>query len=159
MEAVAHINKTKGIKGFYAGFGPFVARDIPFSAIQFPLYELLKMTSIRLLAARAGVSADAYELPGIVNSINGAIAGSTSGFLTTPLDVLKTRRMTFQSTGDSTGKNKQMSIEAEIGAIIADEGVSGLFKGATMRMMYLTIGGFAFFGVYENARKFIAAAL
>ena len=37
--------------GFYAGFGPFVARDIPFSAIQFPLYELLKMTSIKLLAA------------------------------------------------------------------------------------------------------------
>lgn len=157
MEAVAHINATKGFMGFYAGFGPFVARDIPFSAIQFPFYEVLKMTSIKLLAARAGVNEASYELPGIVNSINGSIAGATSGFLTTPLDVLKTRRMTFQSTSD--GKNKQMSLSSEVSGIIADEGVPGLFKGATMRMMYLTIGGFAFFGVYENAKGFIAKML
>jgi len=156
MEAVNHIKSTKGLMGFYAGFGPFVARDIPFSAIQFPFYELLKMTSIYVLASRAGVKPSSYELPGIINSINGSIAGATSGFVTTPLDVLKTRRMTFQSTSDSQGKNKQVSIAAEVSAIIADEGVPGLFKGATMRMMYLTIGGFAFFGVYENAKRFIS---
>ena len=34
MEAVRGIWETKGlIKGFYAGFGPFVCRDVPFSAI------------------------------------------------------------------------------------------------------------------------------
>ena len=73
MEAVAHINKTKGIMGFYAGFGPFVARDIPFSAIQFPLYELLKMTTIRLLATRAlfGIGEVAYMAvaPGILHDV------------------------------------------------------------------------------------------
>lgn len=116
------------------------------------------MTSIKLLAASAGVNEASYELPGIVNSINGSIAGATSGFVTTPLDVLKTRRMTFQST-DSTGKNKQISLATEVGNIIADEGVPGLFKGASMRMMYLTVGGFAFFGVYENAKGFIAKKL
>ena len=83
------------MRGFYAGFGPFVLRDIPFSAIQFPLYELLKMTSISLLARKSGVSETEYKLPGVVSSINGSIAGATSGLLTTPLDVLKTRRMTF----------------------------------------------------------------
>ena len=46
--------------GFYAGFGPFVARDIPFSAIQFPLYEMLKMTAIGILATSAGVDAKSY---------------------------------------------------------------------------------------------------
>ena len=96
MEAVSGIWSSKGfIEGFYAGFGPFVLRDIPFSAIQFPLYEVLKMTSIKMLASRSGINEATYELPGFVNSINGSIAGATSGFLTTPLDVLKTRRMTF----------------------------------------------------------------
>ena len=53
------------------------------------------MTSIKMLASRSGMNEATYELPGVVNSINGSIAGATSGFLTTPLDVLKTRRMTF----------------------------------------------------------------
>ena len=51
LAAVQDIWMTKGlIKGFYAGFGSFVLRDIPFSAIQFPLYEVLKITQIRLYA-------------------------------------------------------------------------------------------------------------
>jgi len=52
-QAIQHIYATKGIRnGFYAGFGSFVLRDIPFSAIQFPLYELLKMKTINFHAAK-----------------------------------------------------------------------------------------------------------
>ena len=158
-EAVSGIWNSKGfVKGFYAGFGPFVLRDIPFSAIQFPLYEVLKMTSIKVLAARSGLSESTYELPGFVNSINGSIAGATSGFLTTPLDVLKTRRMTFQNDSKKR-KKKQITIGEEINMIVKEEGVQGLFRGAKMRMLYLTIGGFAFFGVYENSKRIIASTL
>lgn len=53
------------------------------------------MLSIRVLAARKGRREGDFELPAIVNSINGSVAGACSGFLTTPLDVLKTRFMTF----------------------------------------------------------------
>ena len=55
MDAVNGIRETKGLAGFYAGFGAFVARDIPFAIIQFPLYEFLKMTSISILASNAKV--------------------------------------------------------------------------------------------------------
>ena len=97
-EAVFEIWQTKGLrKGFYAGFGSFILRDIPFSAIQFPFYELLKMASIRIKSKRDGTAVEQTHLSGIVNSVNGSIAGATSGFLTTPLDVLKTRQMTFQT--------------------------------------------------------------
>ena len=37
-------------------------------------------------------------------------------------------------------------------SILAEEGVKGLFRGATMRMMFLTVGGTAFFGIYEHSR-------
>lgn len=43
----------------------------------------------------------------------------------------------------------------EVTKILAEEGAPGLFRGATMRMMYLTIGGTAFFGVYENSKIII----
>ena len=91
-DAIMDIWQTKGIRrGFYAGFQSFVMRDVPFSAIQFPLYELLKIVSIRLIARSRGTLESETQLPGIVSSLNGAMAGATSGFLTTPLDVMKTR--------------------------------------------------------------------
>ena len=35
----------------------------------------------------------------------------------------------------------------------------GLFRGATVRMGYLTLGGFAFFGVYEQSKRYILRRL
>ncbi len=76
-------------------------RDIPFSAIQFPLYEFLKMKTINYYAAKNMHDADRIQIPAYCNSINGSIAGSTAGLLTTPFDVIKTRKMTFQTQSTS----------------------------------------------------------
>ena len=101
-QAIKAIYVEQGIKrGFYAGFGSFVLRDIPFSAIQFPLYELLKMKSIKYYAKQRNERAEDVKIPMFVNSINGSLAGSTAGFLTTPFDVIKTRKMTFQTSSTS----------------------------------------------------------
>ena len=37
--------------------------------------------------------------------------------------------------------------------ILKEEGAKGLYKGAMIRMMYLSVGGFAFFGIYEQLKK------
>ncbi len=81
---------SKGIKGFYAGYISFIMREIPFSGIQFPLYEMLKAFSAKNIA-----KSDPSQMPGYMNSINGSIAGSFAGFLVTPFDVAKTRLMTY----------------------------------------------------------------
>ena len=95
-DAIKDIWRTKGIlKGFYAGFGSYVCRDIPFGCIQYPLFEVLKMLSIQLIAHSQGTTVALTELPGWVLSVCGSIAGATSGFITAPLDLLKTRQMTF----------------------------------------------------------------
>ena len=91
-----NIWRTKGLSnGFYAGFGVFIAREIPFCQIMYPIYELLKLATARALAYSSGKPISMVEVPGYINSINGSIAGAIAGFLTTPLDVLKTRMMTF----------------------------------------------------------------
>ncbi len=53
------------------------------------------MSQIKLLAYRTKKSEDSVELPGMVNALNGAIAGSFAGFTVTPFDVLKTKLMTY----------------------------------------------------------------
>jgi solute carrier family 25 (mitochondrial S-adenosylmethionine transporter), member 26 len=43
-ECAVDIVKHKGVGGLYNGYFSFIMREIPFSSIQFPFYEILKMT-------------------------------------------------------------------------------------------------------------------
>ena len=43
LECTVDIYRHKSISGFYAGYFSFIMREIPFSSIQFPFYEILKM--------------------------------------------------------------------------------------------------------------------
>ena len=72
-------------RGLYRGFGITIMREIPFTMIQFPLYEAMK----RWQANRVGKpKVNPFEA-----AISGCISGGIAAGLTTPLDVLKTRIM------------------------------------------------------------------
>lgn len=43
LESLQGIYKIEGLKGFYHGYGITLLREIPFSFIQFPLYEAMKV--------------------------------------------------------------------------------------------------------------------
>ena len=60
----------------------------------------------------------------------GAGAGAFAAYLTTPFDVIKTRRQVYEFRG-SSAPPKMMHI---IGNILRDEGVSSLFAGVTPRV-------------------------
>ena len=87
----------------------------------------------------------------MINALNGAIAGSFAGFTVTPFDVLKTKLMTY-SVKEETPSTLNVLKE-----ILKEEGVRGLYRGAGMRMIYLGVGGSAFFGIYEKVRKSLLA--
>jgi solute carrier family 25 (mitochondrial S-adenosylmethionine transporter), member 26 len=72
-------------RGLYRGFGITIMREIPFTMIQFPIYEALK----RWQANRLGkAKANPMEA-----AVCGCVAGGIGAAFTTPLDVLKTRIM------------------------------------------------------------------
>lgn len=94
---------SEGLRGFYRGFGITVMREvraachsvvpmrlttynpqIPFTSLQFPLYEMLKAQ----VGRQFGRKPLAHEA-----AICGSISGGIAAAATTPLDVLKTRVM------------------------------------------------------------------
>lgn len=129
--------QTEGVRGFYRGFGTTIMREIPFTSIQFPLYELLKVQ----LARSFGRKLHAHEA-----AVCGSFAGGFAAAITTPLDVLKTRVML--DTRD-TSKQKMPSIPARFKQIYATEGVKALFAGVIPRTLWISAGGAVFLGVYE----------
>lgn len=140
-DAVRLIVAKEGLKGLFAGYSSFLLRDLPFDALQFCLYEQLRI-GYKLAAKR--------ELSDPENAVIGAFAGSITGAVTTPLDVIKTRLMT-QGAG-----NQYRSISHCVGTILKEEGPSAFLKGMGPRVLWIGIGGSIFFGVLERAKQLLA---
>ncbi|XP_051127141.1 S-adenosylmethionine carrier 1, chloroplastic/mitochondrial [Andrographis paniculata] len=140
-DAVRLIASKEGFRGLYAGYGSFLLRDLPFDAIQFCLYEQLRI-GYKLAAKR--------DLNDPENAIIGAFAGALTGAITTPLDVIKTRLMIQGSA------NQYKSIFNCVETIVREEGPKALLKGIGPRVLWIGIGGSIFFGVLESTKRFLA---
>ncbi|KAK3124890.1 hypothetical protein QOZ80_7BG0595610 [Eleusine coracana subsp. coracana] len=140
-DAVRFIVAKEGIKGLYAGYGSFLLRDLPFDAIQFCIYEQLRI-GYKLAAKR--------DLKDAENAIIGAFAGAVTGALTTPLDVMKTRLM-IQGQG-----NQYRGFIDCAQTILREEGAGAFLKGIEPRVLWIGIGGSIFFGVLEKTKSILA---
>ncbi|EOX92317.1 hypothetical protein QUC31_003575 [Theobroma cacao] len=140
-DAVRLIASKEGFKGLYAGYGSFLLRDFPFDAIQFCIYEQLRI-GYKAAARR--------DLNDPENAIIGAFAGALTGAITTPLDVIKTRLM-VQGSG-----NQYKGIFDCVQTIVREEGPPALLKGIGPRVLWIGIGGSIFFGVLESTKRFLA---
>ncbi|KAL4073281.1 mitochondrial carrier domain-containing protein [Scleroderma yunnanense] len=131
--------QSDGIKGFYRGFGITVMREIPFTSLQFPLYEYLKY--------RVSLAKNSRRLHASEAAICGSIAGGVAAALTTPLDVLKTRVMLDMRDPSS----RFPSLLSRARDIYTREGFCALFAGVVPRTLWISAGGAVFLGVYEAA--------
>ncbi|OAV96017.1 hypothetical protein PTTG_02308 [Puccinia triticina 1-1 BBBD Race 1] len=128
-----------GFKSLYQGFGITILREVPFSLLQFPLYEKLKSQAAE---RRSLLSSD--QLPPHVSAICGSIAGSTAAALTTPLDVVKTRIMLTKECDGA-----RIGIPESFARVYREEGWSAFWKGVIPRTIWIGLGGAVFLGVYE----------
>ncbi|XP_064131102.1 mitochondrial S-adenosylmethionine carrier protein isoform X5 [Loxodonta africana] len=85
----------EGIQGLYRGYKSTVLREIPFSLVQFPLWESLKA----LWSWRQGHAVDSWQ-----SAVCGAFAGGFAAAVTTPLDVAKTRIMLAKLNMNNLGE-------------------------------------------------------
>lgn len=119
------------LRGLYRGWNTTIMREIPFTMIQFPLYEWLK---------QKWSSTTNQELSLLKGAICGSIAGGIAAAATTPLDVIKTRIMLHK---------ERIGVLSLVKTIIQEEGYGVFLNGIGPRTMWISAGGAIFLGCYE----------
>ncbi|TEB40123.1 S-adenosylmethionine transporter [Coprinellus micaceus] len=127
-----------GWRGFYRGFGITVMREIPFTSIQFPLYEFFKVQGAEFTGRE--------KLPPYEAAVCGSVAGGIAAALTTPLDVLKTRVMLDVR---NASEGARPTVLRRFKTIYVEEGWRALFSGVVPRTLWISAGGAVFLGMYE----------
>ena len=159
-------------RALWTGYTALAARNLPFTAMQFPMFEHLKAS---ILASRKkkrrsqdpndGEGKETLLARGIITAISAGSAGSVSAVITTPIDVVKTRIMLDageleKSTTTTSTLRKSSSHRKKNGLtvgreVFAKEGFKGLFRGGSLRAAWTALGSGLYLGVYESGRSWL----
>lgn len=148
LRAILALNATLGPLGvwseLYRGWGITVLREVPFTIIQFPIWEGLKSWSVRRRRGEGVVGAAGVgsEVGAAESALYGSVAGAVAAGVTTPLDVLKTRVML---------SSQKTSVSEIVMSIIRQHGVRPFFAGIGPRVAWISVGGAVFLGSYQWA--------
>lgn len=130
--------RTVGWKGvgreLYRGLGITVMREVPFTVIQFPLWEGMKAWRRRQKGSE--------ENSAVESAAFGSVAGAIAAAVTTPLDVLKTRMMLA---------GKRLAVGPLSRQILRTEGPKAFVAGIGPRILWISAGGAIFLGSYQWA--------
>jgi solute carrier family 25 protein 39/40 len=142
-----HLIQTQGITSVFVGVRPTLYRDVPFSAIYWLCLERFRR-SWKIYNEKRTVSTLQHFGQAFVN---GAVSGMIASACTTPLDVVKTRIQTMTATntikkevvqvchhhyarGHKTTPIPSSTLQL-LRDILRQEGVAGLWRGNTTRML------------------------
>ncbi|KAJ4713191.1 putative Mitochondrial carrier protein [Melia azedarach] len=128
-QAGCSIWREQGLSGLYAGYWSTIARDVPFAGLMVMFYEALKDLT-EYGKQRWIPSLDGYVNNSMEGLVLGGLAGGFSAYLTTPLDVIKTR---MQVQGSTVRYNGWLDA---IHKIWKTEGVKGMFRGSIPRITW-----------------------
>ncbi|KAK4980868.1 S-adenosylmethionine transporter [Elasticomyces elasticus] len=145
--------KTHGFltvwRELYRGWSITIMREVPFTVIQFPLWEGMKSWARRRRQSEVVVREHGRivregdsEVGAVESAIFGSLSGAVAACLTTPLDVLKTRMMLSKTS------QRLVPLTAKI---MREEGTKAFFAGVGPRIMWISAGGAVFLGSYQWA--------
>ena len=138
--------KTGGnrLTEFYAGYQENILYALPADVVKFTCYEALSR-------GRKNISP-------LSGAINGAVSTALAQFVTTPLDVVRNRVMTTKTSAapDSNETIDSSSYFDSLKTLSNEEGLSGLFAGASPRVAKAVLSGAIQFATYEGTKQSIA---
>lgn len=137
-----------GWLSLWRGWGPTVLRDVPFSALYWFNYELVRTW----LCGQAWLDGATFT----VSFTSGAISGTVAAVLTLPFDVVKTQRQI--ELGDSevhpVKASKRSSTWLLMQRIRAESGTRGLFAGFLPRVIKVAPACAIMISTYEFGKSF-----
>ncbi|KAI0735228.1 mitochondrial carrier [Earliella scabrosa] len=119
LSSIRSLAQSKGCHYLWRGLGPTLWRDVPFSGLYWAGYEACKHRLGKL----------GYEGAGVAFA-SGAVSGTTAALLTSPFDVLKTRRQALLMCA-TTRTTSTLALTAEI---LRNEGFAALYAGIVPRI-------------------------
>lgn len=136
-----------GWLSLWKGWGPTVLRDVPFSALYWFNYEVVKK--------ELSTSWPIIESPFFISFTAGAVSGCVAAILTLPFDVVKTQRQI--ELGDfNTGASRRQksSTWGAMRRIRAESGTRGLFAGFMPRVIKVAPACAIMISSYEFGKSF-----
>jgi solute carrier family 25 S-adenosylmethionine transporter 26 len=171
------MRKFKHPSQLWRGYTALAARNLPFTAMHFPIFEHLKK-AIKQHRKDKGTFTGTLGETAMITAISAGCAASVAAVITTPVDVVKTRIM-LSAAGESSEKTAREEVEKskkygeslkdvaektggskKSGFMVAqevfkDSGMRGLFRGGTLRAVWTALGSALYLGVYESGRVWL----
>ena len=146
VDCFTQVFKREGLRAFYISYPTTLLLNIPFHGLQFPIYERFRKTLNPL-----------GEYSPHTHIIAGGIAGACAGFVTTPIDNLKTTlqirgellKNTLSSTSTSEAVMDLSGMKGAYRAILERYGWKGLWRGAIPRTLTFMPSTAICWSVYE----------
>lgn len=120
LASIQGLTRSQGVSSLWRGLGPTLWRDVPFSGVYWASYEFLK-----------GKFAERHLHGPWVAFTCGALGGTTAALLTSPFDVLKTRRQALLMSGRASRISASIPFLLDI---VKTEGSRALFAGLQPRL-------------------------
>ncbi|KAJ3767009.1 mitochondrial carrier domain-containing protein [Lentinula raphanica] len=120
LASIRGLVRAQGIPVLYRGLGATLWRDIPFSGLYWATYESLKKSFARQGHQGAWVA-----------FVSGALSGSAAALMTSPMDVIKTRRQALVMSGSTSQITATLPL---VRHIVQSEGVNALYAGLAPRI-------------------------
>ncbi|KAH7330091.1 mitochondrial carrier protein-like protein [Rhexocercosporidium sp. MPI-PUGE-AT-0058] len=177
MQALRQFNKPSQL---FRGYTALAARNLPFTAMQFPMFEHLK-ESIKAHRKEKGIFTGGLMETALVTAVSAGSAGSIAAVITTPVDVVKTRIMLSAAaeSGEAEAKKDVEKAKKEgqsldklakrqggmkksgftvAKEIMGESGVKGLFRGGILRAGWTALGSGLYLGVYESGKSWLGGS-
>jgi len=138
---VSQILKADGLPGLFIGYYATLIRDVPYTMLELGVYEnvkslLRRVRKVEVLGRNDELAAAAFT-------------GCVAAFLTTPLDLVKTKLM-VQTASSSV---QYSGVFDALSSLYVSGGLGALFVGSTARITWLVPFTTIYLGVYEASKR------
>lgn len=160
--AFRHVAGKDTSRRLFTGYTALVARNLPFTALQFPIFEQLRSWAWKKkLGGRQDQTRGVVET-GLVAGGSAGSAGAVAAFITTPSDVVKTRMMLMAGSSHSGREKATTHNKTNLGGswsvartVYRERGPGGFFRGGLFRSGWTAIGSSLYLGTYDAAKLWL----